>query len=240
MYNIIADLHTHTTASTHAYSSAKEMIDTAAEKGLYAIGLTDHGYQMPGAPGTWHFENLIVIPPVVNGVRVYRGMEANVLNFNADLDHKPHYGLEFVVASVHNIPNIELDNPTVEKCTEMYLKLAQNPYVNIVGHCGTKMYEFDYERVIPVFKENNILVEINSHTFKGRPTSTENCIEIARICKKISAPIVVNSDAHFCTSVGEFGNAVAVLEKIDFPEELIVNADVNRLQEYMAKHANVK
>ena len=48
---IIADTHTHTVASTHAYSTAQEMITAAKEKGLYAIALTDHAYRMPGAPG---------------------------------------------------------------------------------------------------------------------------------------------------------------------------------------------
>ena len=41
---LIADLHTHTLFSTHAYSSPEEMIRRAGEMGLYAIALTDHGY----------------------------------------------------------------------------------------------------------------------------------------------------------------------------------------------------
>ena len=41
MYNIIADLHTHSLASTHAYSTIREMVDSAAEKGLKAIAITD-------------------------------------------------------------------------------------------------------------------------------------------------------------------------------------------------------
>lgn len=54
---IIADLHTHTVASTHAYSTLQEMVTAASEMGLSAIAVTDHGVEMPGAPkaGTWYF-----------------------------------------------------------------------------------------------------------------------------------------------------------------------------------------
>lgn len=83
---IIADTHTHTLASTHAYSTAQEMVTAAKEKGLYAIALTDHAYRMPGAPGEWFFENLHAIPPTLYGVRVLRGMEANVIDFDGNLD----------------------------------------------------------------------------------------------------------------------------------------------------------
>ena len=51
---LIADTHTHTVASTHAYSTLQEMVHGAAEKGLFAIGITDHGYENargPGKPG---------------------------------------------------------------------------------------------------------------------------------------------------------------------------------------------
>ena len=54
-YTIIADLHTHTLASTHAYSSLTEMVRAASERGLYAIAITDHGKAMPGSPRDWYF-----------------------------------------------------------------------------------------------------------------------------------------------------------------------------------------
>lgn len=52
---VIADTHTHTIASTHAYSTVQEMVKAASEKGLYAIALTDHAYAMPGLAGEMVF-----------------------------------------------------------------------------------------------------------------------------------------------------------------------------------------
>ncbi len=46
----IMDLHTHTMASGHGYSTLKENIDAAKEKGLKVLGLSEHGPAMPGGP----------------------------------------------------------------------------------------------------------------------------------------------------------------------------------------------
>ena len=68
MYNIIADLHTHTLASTHAYSTVQEMAVSAHEKGLLALALTDHARTMPGAPGPWFFTAMRELPLLYKGV----------------------------------------------------------------------------------------------------------------------------------------------------------------------------
>ena len=39
---IIADMHTHTVASTHAYSTIKEMAEAARDAGLEYLAITDH------------------------------------------------------------------------------------------------------------------------------------------------------------------------------------------------------
>ena len=84
-YTIIADLHTHTLASTHAYSSLTEMVRAASERGLYAIAITDHGKAMPGSPRDWYFGNLREVPLRYRGVLTLAGMEANVLDFEGRL-----------------------------------------------------------------------------------------------------------------------------------------------------------
>ena len=45
------DVHTHTIASGHAFSSLQEMARAAADKGLKILGITEH---TPGIPGSCH------------------------------------------------------------------------------------------------------------------------------------------------------------------------------------------
>ena len=235
---IIADTHTHTIASTHAYGTVKEMVEEAAALGLYAIGITDHGPKMPGSPRQWYFNNLSAIPSTYLGVRVLKGAEANITDYEGNIDINGYTlaDLEWIVASVHS-PTLDTSviKPTVETCTELYLNAADNPAINVIGHCGTMEYAFDYEKVIPVFAEKGKLVEINDSAFKRSKASIPNCIKIAKICKKVGAPIIVNSDAHFMTELGRFDGSVRMLEEIGFPEELVVNSSVERFEEYLNK-----
>lgn len=239
MYNIIADLHTHTNACSHAYSTIAEMIHGAKNKGLYAIAITEHGPVMPGGPGPWFFKNLCALPLYQEGVKFITGMEANILDFEGNIDYEEIDNVDFLIASAHTIDTVNLENPTIEKCTQMYLNLAKNPYVHAIGHSGSPRYKYDYEKVIPVFKANNKLVEINSHTFDVRADGVENCREIARICKEHEVKIIVSSDAHYHTEVGNFTKALELLEAIDFPEELIVNSSVERLEAYLNEFTNI-
>lgn len=235
---IIADTHTHTIASTHAFSTAQEMIKSASEKGLYAIALTDHGYNMPGSPkkGEWFFECLGAIPAYMYGVRVLKGVEANVSDYYGGLDipEDTLKKLEWVVASMHTL-TIE-GEATVESCTNAWLSVAENPNVNVIGHSGTPYFKYDYERVIPVFGKNGKLVEINNNTFKNRKSSAKNCVEIAKLCKKTNTRIIVNSDAHFSTAVGELDDAIKMLKEIDFPESLIVNSSEENFKAYLKEN----
>lgn len=237
---IIADTHTHTIASTHAYSTVQEMIKSASEKGLYAIALTDHGYNMPGSPnkGEWFFECLDAIPDYMYGVRVLKGAEVNVSNYFGELDIPKTIlkKLEWVVASMHTL-TIK-GEATVENCTNAWLSVAENPYVKVIGHSGTPYFKYDYEKVIPIFGKNGKLVEINNNTFKNRKSSAENCVKIAEICKKTNTRIIVNSDAHFSAAVGVMDDALKMLKELDFPEDLIVNSSVANFKAYL-KEQNI-
>ncbi len=231
--SIQADTHTHTCASVHAYSTITENAHHAASIGLKAIAMTDHAPQMPDGCHLWHFLNMRVLPRELEGVTILRGAEVDILDKNGtlDLDDEVLASLDWVVASMHNpICTVK----TVEESTNAYLRIAEHPYVDVIGHSGTACFAYDYRKVIPVFGELGKLVEINASSLRVRPDSKNNCVEIAKLCKQYCVPIVVNSDAHFSHSVGAVAPALKMLEELEFPQELILNASAERLFDYVA------
>lgn len=230
---LIADLHTHTIASTHAYATITEMVNEASKLELFALAITDHARTMPGAPGPFYFESLAILPKYMNGVRLLRGIEANICDFNGNLDVEEslQQSLDWIVASMHTLTL--KGKPSVEKCTNAYLKLAENPHVNVIGHSGSPYYKYDYEKVIPIFAKEGKLVEINDSAFRYKKDCLNNCVEIANLCKKYKARICVNTDSHFTHTLGRAYDTLEILKDIDFPEELIVNANVSTLKSYL-------
>ena len=100
---IKADLHCHTVASTHAYSTVIELAEQAKQAGIEVIAITDHSPAIPDAPHIWHFENIKTIPRIINGVKILYGVEANILNLKGELDMPERLlkRLDIVVASIH-------------------------------------------------------------------------------------------------------------------------------------------
>ena len=52
---------------------------------------------------------------------------------------------------------------------------------------------------------------------------------ILKYCKQYEVPVVLGSDAHFYTAIGEFKEAIELLEEIDFPENLVLNTNPEKL-----------
>ncbi len=232
----VADLHTHTLVSPHAYSTLTENATAAAELGLLAMATTDHGPRIGDGNHLWHFTSMPRLPRQVAGIRHLCGAEANVCGFDGSLD-LPDGALEaldVVIASMHD--GI-MPYGSCEEITEAWLRVAENPLVDIIGHCGSPQYTFDHEAVIAAFAKHGKVVEINEGTFHVRHKSLENCEAVARLCAKYGVRVAVNSDAHYLAEVGRLDNAVALLEKVRFPKELIVNGSREQLEAFLqSKH----
>ena len=238
--NIIGDMHTHTLASTHAYSTITENCKSAAEKGIKIIAMTDHWGEMPDSPHIWHFDNLRVLPRHICGVTVLRGVETNILNNEGELDmpRKTLEKLEWVVASMHR----QVYEPsTVQNHTMAYLKAAEDPIVDVIGHCTTAMFPIDFEKCIKKFKECGKLVEINESSILYKKGSYENSYEVLRLCKKYEVPVVFDSDAHYCELIGVVDTAKKIASEVGFPERLVINSDFDRLAEFIRrKHPEIE
>ena len=233
--HIIADLHTHTIFSTHAFSTFNEMVTQAKKLGMNAIAITDHGTAMPDTGHIWHFHNSNQLPKIIDGTVVMFGAEANLLDTQGNLDIPAHIleELDWVIVSMHKelIPSF-----TVEQATQAWLNVAKNPLVDMIGHCEQIQHEFDVEKVIPEFAKHNKIVEMNGNSANVRPTGQANMKKIALACKKYGCKIAVNSDAHSMFKIGDVKKVLDMLESIDFPQELIINSDWQLLKNELKLH----
>ncbi|NLL29667.1 MAG: phosphatase [Clostridiales bacterium] len=223
------DVHTHTIASGHAYSTLMENAKAASEKGIKVLGTTEHGITMPASPHTWYFGNYRVLPRELFGVTMLYGVEANIMDYDGNLDMTDSIldKLDIVIGSIHT-EVYKVGN--IEENTRAFTNAIKKGKIDIIGHLGNPAVSVDFEEVVKCAKEHDVLIEINNSSFTtSRPGSFLNCREIALLCKEYNTKIIINSDAHFCTKIGEFTEAINMLESINFPEELIINKDPKEL-----------
>ena len=228
----VVDTHTHTVASGHAYSTVQEMAREASVNGIDMFAVTDHGPAMKGAPCLYHFGNLRTIPEVLYGVRILKGVEANIVDYNGRVDMPDEYlkRLDFVIASFHDIC---IEPSSKEVHTNAYLNLMKNPYIDAIGHPGTPQFDVDIEKVVSAAKEYRKFIEINNHSFMVRTGCDDNCRNFAIECKRQGVKIVCGSDAHISFQVGKFERVERLLEEIGMPEELVMNTKISNFNEFI-------
>lgn len=222
----IIDMHTHTVASGHAYSTIHENIQFAKKHGMKFLGTSDHGSTMTGGPAEYFFHNLKVVPREMDGVKILRGMEANILDINGnidELDSKALDGLDYLIASLHIVC---IEPSTKEDNTMAILNVMDKEKVKIIGHPDDARYELDYEAIVKKAKEKNILLEVNNSSLSpntSRKGARENILKYLELCKEYGVRIIMGTDSHICYDIGVFQYAEAIIEEANFPKELVIN-----------------
>ncbi|HHW57235.1 MAG TPA: phosphatase [Clostridia bacterium] len=231
---LVLDTHTHTISSGHAYRTIIENAKEASKKGLQLICMTDHGPAMPGGAHLYYFGNLKVIPEKIEGVEILKGVEANIMDEegNVDIPERILKKLDIVIASLHDECFQPSDN--IERNTKALINAIKNPYVDIIGHPGNPIYPIDIERVLEAAKEYGKFIEINNSSFvSSRKGSEENCFLIAKKAKEMGVKIAVGSDAHVSFDVGRFEEAFKVIKNAGITEDLVLNTDAGKIKEYL-------
>lgn len=236
--NIVADMHTHTIASGHAYSTLNEMAAEAAHKGLLAIAVTDHGPALPGGPHMYHFGAMRFFPETICGVRIFRGIEANIIDARGTLDLPEHYlgKLDFVMAGLHE--GCGFDGEEAATYTEAVINAMGNPLVKAISHPGNPIFPLDYEAIVTGARRTGTALEMNNTSFSiSRKGSRPNCERLARLIARLGAPLVIGSDAHIAQMVGVFDDAVAVVEDAGITETQVINSSLERLLQFLGLDA---
>lgn len=221
----LVDVHTHTYASGHAFSTMAEMIAEAQKREIKIFGITEHGDAIPGSCNPIYFRNYHVVPRQYGDMRLILGAELNILDTEGKLDLREKYykHMDFRIAGIHGLC---WNGGTKEQNTDGVIAAMRSPWVQIISHPGDGTAELDFERLVLASKDTGTLLEINNSSLKperNKEAATVNNREILLLSKKHDVPVILGSDAHIIYDIGNYCYVEELLKETEFPEELILN-----------------
>ena len=232
------DMHTHTLASGHAFSTLQEMARAGADKGLKLLGITEHTSGIPGSCDPIYFRNLHVVPRQMYGIELMLGAEINILDSkgNIDADEELMKRLDLRIAGIHSLC---FEPGTMEENTEGMIRVARHPYIQIISHPCDGTAQLDFEPIVLAAKECRTLLEINNSSLKPTRNKVDarvNNLTLLRFCKQYEVPVILGSDAHISFDIANYQYLYDLLQETEFPEALIVNRSVELFKNYLKKN----
>jgi histidinol phosphatase-like PHP family hydrolase len=239
----LGDLQMHSTWSDGGESIA-DLAEAAQELGWARIGITDHSYGLPIARGMsmeaavrQHHEIDDVNQRFAGRVRVYKGVEANILaDGSLDLQDGERRIFEYVIASPHSQLRKDTDQ------TARMLAAVTLPGVAILGHPQGRMYNTrpgisaDWRKVFREAAKRDVAVEIDGNWHRQ-----DIDYELAEIALEEGCLFALDSDAH---SIAEFpftDYAIAHARIAQVPADRVVNCwEERRFDAWLRERKGVK
>lgn len=232
------DLHTHTVASGHAFSTVRELAYQAGTVGLEAIAVTDHGPSMEGAAHEGYFSMGYRFPKHICGVRTFFGCEANIIDVKGNLDLNPQIleRLDIVLVGLHSRTPYPSDSDKDVNTNSMIRAIERNR-IHVIAHPQTKYFPVHVDEVAKTALKYGVMLELNLSLLGANYYESAE-FEMKEMIRTAFAlghkKFVVSTDAHIADEVGCFES----VKKFDLPIDrgLILGATegVKEVQEFLS------
>ncbi len=242
MKKLVADIHMHTIVSGHAYGTIREMVDAAKKQNLELIGISEHAPGIPGTVDPFYYNNLEIIPKTINDIEVIHGCEINVLNDGKlSLDQKYIDKLDYAIVGIHRQCYQDVGK---EENTKNLIECMKNEKVCFVSHPDDDHTPLNYLKLVQAAKKYHVALEVNNSSLvkkEYRLNCYENYRTMLKLYQEYQVPIIVSSDAHDPSWVGQFSLAYTLLDELHFDDHLILNNDIKKLKNFIGinGHKNI-
>ena len=225
--DMLGVVHNHSTYSDGLHT-LKEMSDYTRDNGFQYLVMSDHskaafyadGLKEDQVEAQWA-EIDQINASYVDGFRVYKGIEADILN-DGSMDYGNDFLSQFevVVASIHSQLNMYM-----EKANRRLIKAIENPHTHILGHMTGRLllsragYPIDHELIIDACAANGMIIELNANPqrldidWTWIPSALEKGVMIS-----------INPDAHVRESIHYMQFGVHVARKAGLSKEQCLNS----------------
>ncbi len=195
---------------------------------MKAIGITEHG---PGYAETivksTYFKELGRIPKVIDGVRILKGVEANIINTKGelDLDDKTLQRLDYVMANIHSETLYKDKGSKLN--TQAIINAIKSGKIDVLTHpFAEKGFPSDIKKISEEACKKDVLLEIDvAYLSKRRlnETTIPNLKIMIDTIKKYKKKIIIGADAHNIWELGDVANLDKIKKEIGLTDNLIIN-----------------
>jgi len=250
---LTADYHTHTTFS-HGKGTILDNAKHAKEVGLEEICISDHGFNHVffgmKRKKLAKMRELAREAEKETGVKVYIGMEADIISLGGAIDAKKQDGLDFIVLGFHkcvwtkpfqffrlcvsnilrekfmgreNYHKAPINKGWVKRNTNALCKAIEKNanIVDAISH-PNRHFRVDTLKVAKACEKHGVAFELNAKSF-GLSLD-----ELKQIVKKTKVNFIISSDAHMAQKVGSVQNVFDKIKGI-VPAHRILNIDGKKL-----------
>lgn len=226
----------HSLLSGHAFGTVRELAEEAARRGLKLIGVTEHAPGIPGTVDPIYFRNICDAPRLLFGVEMLYGSEVNILaGGDLSLDQRHLNYLDYAIAGIHGLC---YEDAGIVGNTDNVIRCMENPKVKFISHPDTDTNPLDYPTLVKGAKANGVALEVNNSSLRKqwiRPGCVENYRRMVPLCMEMGVPLIVNTDAHDPSAVGDFTLARQLLEELGVSDELVLNTDLDKLRNFLLR-----
>jgi DNA polymerase (family 10) len=213
--DLLGDLHAHTT-ETDGRDSLEAMARAAQAAGLRYLAITDHSQSLAMANGLderralAHARAIRELNARLDGFTLLAGIECDIrADGRMDLADDCLAELDIVIASIHS--GFNQDEAAM---TDRLLRALSCPWVDVLGHPTGRIilkrepHKADMTRVIQAAAAAGVAMEIN-----GQIDRLDLDDAHARQARDAGVRLVVSTDAHSTTALGNLRWAVTVARR---------------------------
>ncbi|MEA2011627.1 MAG: PHP domain-containing protein [Verrucomicrobiota bacterium] len=222
----------HTFFSECGLHSVLEMANHARSLGLKRIAITDHGKLLDArVNGTFfmRFENPF------DDIKILKGIELNLADKNGKTDIPMRYihKMDVVLFGMHYNYETGL---SIQEYTQMVINaIKTNPFIDIITHPNSVDYPLNYNELAKEAAKYGVALELNNSKTHYKKIDDQNTKSLIQACIDANCKMVVNSDAHAVMEIGRDESVMPFLKELNFPENLLLNSSVEKVDEFLAE-----
>ena len=236
------DFHTHTTYS-HGKGTILQNAESAKEKGLSGIAISDHGFSHPAFGMRRRKLDKMraecVDASQKTGIEVLLGIESNILGASGKTDLKvsDYDKIDIYLAGIHRfvtyakvkdyyrlfggnffttVLKLNPSSALIKHTTSAYINAIKNNPIDILTHLNFNCFADSLE-VAKCLADYGTYLEINTKKVHLTDEEWQNIVDKTEVC------FVVDSDAHSPDRIAEIAIYEDLLKRINIPESRIHN-----------------